>query len=185
MWPKANFDQVSKFHFLKFNFKQIAPRVSTGRELSLFWMNGHIIGFPPQTQKVRVTLQNSIRHSGSERIKITDAVTWVHEICSLWVTDSFIRRIVCPFKREPAHSSLPWSTSISYNILRLSLFVLIWPLLFQRTSFRSHPTFWCPVNILTVVANMTLQLSGQRTSRKGNSPCVCGKCKILMACTRI
>ena len=40
---------------------------STGRELSL---NGHIIGFRSQTLKVRVTLQNSVKYSGSERDKL-------------------------------------------------------------------------------------------------------------------
>ena len=33
-----------------------------------FHLNGNIIGFRPHT-KVRVTLQNSIKHSGSERVK--------------------------------------------------------------------------------------------------------------------
>ena len=33
-----------------------------------FHLNGHIIGFCLQTQKLRVTLQNSIKHSGSERV---------------------------------------------------------------------------------------------------------------------
>ena len=33
-----------------------------------FHLNGHIIGFRPHT-KVRVTLQNSIKHSGSETVK--------------------------------------------------------------------------------------------------------------------
>ena len=38
-----------------------------------FHLNGHIMGFCPQTQKL-VTLQISIKHSGSERVKR------VHEI---------------------------------------------------------------------------------------------------------
>ena len=33
-----------------------------------FHLNGHIIGFSPQTQKL-VPLQNSIIHSDSERVK--------------------------------------------------------------------------------------------------------------------
>ena len=33
-----------------------------------FHLNGHIIGFRPHT-KVRVTLQNSIKHSGSEKVE--------------------------------------------------------------------------------------------------------------------
>ena len=33
-----------------------------------FHLNANIIGFRPHT-KVRVTLQNSIKHSGSERVK--------------------------------------------------------------------------------------------------------------------
>ena len=36
--------------------------------LKRFHLNGHTIGFRAQTQKL-VTLQNSIKHSGSERVK--------------------------------------------------------------------------------------------------------------------
>ena len=43
-----------------------------------FHLNGHIIGFRPDS-KVRVTLQNSIKHSGSERVK----VHFVFGACSL------------------------------------------------------------------------------------------------------
>ena len=44
MWPKGNFDHISKFH------KQIAPYEST----ESFHSNGHIIGFRLQTQKLEL-----------------------------------------------------------------------------------------------------------------------------------
>ena len=55
----------TKFHFVKF-WKQIAPCVSTGRELSFEWSHHRISS---ADSKVRVTLQNSIKHSGSEGVK--------------------------------------------------------------------------------------------------------------------
>ena len=61
MWPKANFDQISKFHF------QIAPCVSTGRELSFEWSHLRISS---ADSKVRLALQNSIKYSGSEGVKM-------------------------------------------------------------------------------------------------------------------
>ena len=63
MWPKGNFDQISKFHFLK--FWQTSCE-STGREVSFEWSHHRISS---TDSKVRVTLQNSIKHSGSERVK--------------------------------------------------------------------------------------------------------------------
>ena len=59
MWPKANFDHISKFQ------KQIAPYESTGKELSFEWSHHRISS---ADLKVRVTLQNSIKHSGSEGV---------------------------------------------------------------------------------------------------------------------
>ena len=62
MWPKANFDQISKFHFLK--FWQIASCESTGRELSFEW---DIIGFRLQSQKLELphkTLSNTLAVKG-------------------------------------------------------------------------------------------------------------------------
>ena len=54
-------------NFISWNFvKQIAPCVSTGRELSFEWSHHRISS---TGSKVRVTLQNSIKHSGSERVK--------------------------------------------------------------------------------------------------------------------
>ena len=47
-WPKANFDQISKFHSLK--FWEINSIMWKYRES--FHLNGHIIGFCPQTQKL-------------------------------------------------------------------------------------------------------------------------------------
>ena len=64
MRPKANFDQISKFHLQNFD-KQIAPCVSIGRELSFEWSHHRISS---TDSKVRVTLQNSIKHSGNERV---------------------------------------------------------------------------------------------------------------------
>ena len=49
------------------HFKQIAPCVSTGRELSFEWSLHRILS---TESKVRVTLQNSIKHSGSERVNL-------------------------------------------------------------------------------------------------------------------
>ena len=46
--------------------KQIASCESTGRELSFEWSHHRISS---TDSKVRVTLQNSIKHSGSERVK--------------------------------------------------------------------------------------------------------------------
>ena len=59
MWPKANFDHISKFH------KQIAPYESTDRELSFEWLHHRISS---ADSKVRVTLQNLIKHSGSKGV---------------------------------------------------------------------------------------------------------------------
>ena len=45
--------------------KQVASCVSTGREVSFEWSLHRVSS---KDSKVRVTLQNSIKHSGSERI---------------------------------------------------------------------------------------------------------------------
>ena len=65
MWPKANFDQISKFHFLKFD-KQIASCVSTGRELSFEWSHRRISSI---NSKVRVTSQNSMAVKGLSNLR--------------------------------------------------------------------------------------------------------------------
>ena len=54
-------------NFILYNFeKQIVPCVSAGRELSFEWSH-HMIS--STDSKVKATLQNSIKHSGSERVK--------------------------------------------------------------------------------------------------------------------
>ena len=51
-----------------YNFeKQVAPCESTGREVSLEW-SLHRISISSTDSKVRATFQNSIIHSGSERV---------------------------------------------------------------------------------------------------------------------
>ena len=65
MWPKANFNQSSTFHFLDFE-KQMASCESTGRELSFEWSHHRISSIE---SKVKVTLQNPIKQCGSERVK--------------------------------------------------------------------------------------------------------------------
>ena len=56
-------------NFIFENFeKQIASRESTDRELSFEWSHHRISS---TDSKVRVTLQNSIKHSGSERVNKT------------------------------------------------------------------------------------------------------------------
>ena len=55
-------------NFILSNFeKQIAPCVSTGRELPFEWSHHKISS---TDSKVRVTLQTSIKYSGSERVKL-------------------------------------------------------------------------------------------------------------------
>ena len=46
--------------------KQVAPCVSTGREVSFEWSLHRV---STTNSKVRATLQNSIIHSGSEKVK--------------------------------------------------------------------------------------------------------------------
>ena len=54
-------------NFILWNLeKQVAPCVSTGRELSFEWSHHRVSS---TDSKVRTTLQNSIIHSGSERVK--------------------------------------------------------------------------------------------------------------------
>ena len=52
-----------------YNFdKHVAPYESTGRELSFEWSHHRISS---ADSKVRLALQNSIKHSGSEGVKYT------------------------------------------------------------------------------------------------------------------
>ena len=54
-------------NFILYNFvKQIVPCVSAGTELSFEWPHHRISS---TDSKVRATLQDSIKHSGSERVK--------------------------------------------------------------------------------------------------------------------
>ena len=61
-WSQRKF---CKFHFVK--FWKTNSSESAGRELSFEWSHRRISS---TDSKVRVTLQNSIKHSGSERVKI-------------------------------------------------------------------------------------------------------------------
>ena len=61
MWPR----QIST-KFPNFD-KQIAPYESTDRELSFEWSHHRISS---ADSKVRLALQNSIKHSGSEGVKV-------------------------------------------------------------------------------------------------------------------
>ena len=72
----ANFSQkqilTKSPNFILWNFeKQTAPCESTGRELSFEWSHHRILS---ADSKVGVTLQNSIKQSGSERDK---NLTWL------------------------------------------------------------------------------------------------------------
>ena len=66
MCRKVKFDKKIPNSIL-WNFeKQVAPCVSTGREVSFEWSHHRVSS---TDSKVRATLQNSIIHSGSERVK--------------------------------------------------------------------------------------------------------------------
>ena len=62
---KGKFRPNLQISFSKNFDKQIASCESTGRELSFEWSHHRISSID---SKVRVTLQNSIKHSGSERV---------------------------------------------------------------------------------------------------------------------
>ena len=66
MWPKAKFNKNFQILFCKmFKNRQHYVKVQAER----FHLNGHSIGFRlHSTQNGRVTLQNSIIRSGSERV---------------------------------------------------------------------------------------------------------------------
>ena len=69
MWPKAKFDKKIS-NFILYNFeKQVAPCVSTGREISFEWSHDRI---SYTDSIVKATLQNSIIHSSSERVNGTE-----------------------------------------------------------------------------------------------------------------
>ena len=63
--------KLPNFIFLNFE-KQIASCESTGREVSFEWSLHRISS---THSKVRVTLQNSIKHSGSERVKTSRLIS--------------------------------------------------------------------------------------------------------------
>ena len=74
MWPKAKFDKKNlKFHFVKF-WKKVAPCESTDRQVSFEWSPHRISS---TDSKVRATLQNSIIHSGSERVIDVQCILFV------------------------------------------------------------------------------------------------------------
>jgi len=76
----------SKFwpNFISWHFeKQIAPRVSTDRELSFEWSHYRIWS---ADSKVRVILQNSIKHSGCERVNVPQSKNYgLLYVQGLWI----------------------------------------------------------------------------------------------------
>ena len=77
MWPKANFDQIFKFHFLK--IWETNSTMCTYRQS--FNLNGHITGFRPQTQKLESpykTLSNFLAVKGLRRWKNRSPRTEIH-----------------------------------------------------------------------------------------------------------
>ena len=72
---------LTKFpNFLLWNSeKEIAFCESTGRELSFEWSQHRILS---SDSKVTFTLQNSIKHSGSERVK-SQIFFWVRDITKI------------------------------------------------------------------------------------------------------
>ena len=68
MWPKADFDQISQSHFLN---KQAHVKV----QAESFHLNGHTIGFRPQTQKLELpqkTLANTLAVKGLTLSSVSD-----------------------------------------------------------------------------------------------------------------
>ena len=63
---KSKFRPNFQILFCEILKKQIAPCESTGRKDSFEWSHHRILS---AVSKVRVTLQNSIKHSGSGRVK--------------------------------------------------------------------------------------------------------------------
>ena len=64
---KGKFRPNFQISFSKIVRNKIASCESTGRELSFEWSHHRISS---TDSKVRVTLQNSIKHSGGERVKM-------------------------------------------------------------------------------------------------------------------
>ena len=62
--------------------KEIAFCESTDRELSFEWPCMHNTGFCPQTPKLHSPYKNSIKHSGSERVK-SQIFSWVRNITKI------------------------------------------------------------------------------------------------------
>ena len=64
---RRNSTKISEFYFVKFLITNSTGHVKVQAER--FHLNGYSIGFRPHsTKKGRVTLQNSITHSGSKRV---------------------------------------------------------------------------------------------------------------------
>ena len=74
MWPKAKFDKFFPNFILQNSEKQVSPRESTDRQVSFEWSPHRISS---TDSKVRATLQNSIIHSGSERIMEAQCILFV------------------------------------------------------------------------------------------------------------
>ena len=69
---KSRFRPNFQILFCEILKKKIAPCESTGREVSFEWSHPRISS---ADSKVRVTLQNSIKHSGSERVNQQETLT--------------------------------------------------------------------------------------------------------------
>ena len=130
MWPKAHFDQISKFHFLKFWQTNSINDVKVQAES--FHLNGHIIGIRPQTQKLELphkSLSNTLAVIGLKgkhhRILSTDCKvrmnnhhptphSWrelVKEKGYAWYTCTSIKQIHC---KRKSHYSCVDSFSTSF-----------------------------------------------------------------------
>ena len=79
MWPKASFDQISKFHFQKLwetKWHHVKVQVES------FHLNGDIIGFRPQTQKLELphkTPSNSLEVKGLTRLNLqAEYYSWLY-----------------------------------------------------------------------------------------------------------
>ena len=74
MWPKAKFDKKIPNFILQSSEKQVSPRESTDTQVSFEW-SPHRISSTDST--VRATLQNSIIHSGGERVIEVQCILFV------------------------------------------------------------------------------------------------------------
>ena len=81
MWPKASFDQISKFHFPKL-WETISIKYHVKVQAENFHLNGHIRGFRPQTQKVDSpykTPSNTLAVKGLTRLSLqAEYFSWLY-----------------------------------------------------------------------------------------------------------